>query len=515
MSLITVQFALFFLLILILYYILPKRFALLVLLAANCLFVYEAGGINLLFMLYTAVSVYLYGITMERMDRRTRQQAKTIADRAAKKIYRKKRTRLKKLGMWLILGSNFGIWATFKILEYLSGTGRIASDSLFIPFAISYYTFIAAGYLIDIYREKYAPEKNFLRLFVFLTFFPQMTEGPFTRYDQVIRNLESRQSFSFIRIEEGFLRMVLGYCKKLILADRIAVTVGYLLAERQLNVLQYLMLLILLPLQQYLDFSGCMDIVLGAAHCLGIDLAENFRQPIFSTSIADVWRRWHITLCTWFRDYLFYPVATAPGVIRLQKAARKRGSSLSPFVTSITAMFVVWTVTGLWHGIAWNNIFWGWMNFIILSSSLLLKKKYERFHEKTGIRADSRGWRLFTMVRTYLLFGIMELMADASGAGMAIHFYLTPFHSSSWHSFGTIFDVLPGSRGSDICIDVIGCALIFCYDWKQERGIWNGERIRRIPLTCRMLLGLGMVFAVIWIGVLSENAGSGFAYARF
>lgn len=528
MSLISFPFLVFLAVLIPVFYLTPRRFRYLTLIVFNCIFIGCAGIKSLLFISVTAVSVWAAALRLSSIDGQMAQRIHAAADRTEKKTLRRIAKHRKQLWIFLTLLLNFGIWAFFKLLICLNGLEKLelsagsfladSEGSLFVPFAISYYTFIAVGYLIDVYRGM-QPQRNFLKLFAFLTFFPQMTEGPFTRYQTISDTMYEGRSFSLLRLEEGCVRIVWGLCKKMVVADRLWTAISSIPDNEAYHTGPLSAIFILLiPLQQYMDFSGCMDIVLGAAHILGIDLEENFRQPIFSKSIAEVWRRWHITLCKWFKDYLFYPAATAPWMTSLQKKVRRISPKAAATITSVLSMLIVWTVTGLWHGLAWKNLFWGWMNFIVLASSLVLTKTYTHWHERTGIRADSTGWKIFAMIRTYCLFALMETMADVTSAAEAFSMYKAVFTPSSWHLTGIDPNTLFGgmTRADFILIGII-CALVFLEDLYKEKKSITGLsfQLAKIPVPVRSLLFTGILFCVLMLSTGGEGVQSGFAYAKF
>ncbi len=236
---------------------------------------------------------------------------------------------------------NFGILVVLKYSNFLIDTVNgffnaidvtydIHNVSFVLPLGISFYTFQAIGYLIDVYRKKYPAEESFFRFALFLSYFPHIIQGPFSRFDDLGKTLFTQHKFSYERLCEGSRRILWGFFKKLLIADNIAIVVNEIFSNYG-NYIgpQMLAVAFFYGIQIYADFSGYMDIVCGISHILGVDLTENFKQPYFSKSIDEFWRRWHITLGRWFRDYLFYPVAMSK---KTQKIARKAREKLGQSV---------------------------------------------------------------------------------------------------------------------------------------------------------------------------------------
>ncbi len=515
MSLTSTLFIPFIILIWVVYFNVPKRYQWCTIVIANSVFAITAGGIfSLLFMLFTAVTVYGYALRLYNMQLQLTTQLKRCSTRDEKKALKAKCTKRQLTGLWIVLGVNFGVWYSFKLMDRFGGLFK-ESHGFWMPLAMSFYTFIAAGYLIDVYHGKYAPQKNFLRFFAFMTYFPQMTEGPFTRYEDIKESLFGENRFSWERFEEGIFRIIWGYCKKLIIADTLWKSLNIILEDGfDIYAPSVLVLLFLLPLQQYMDFSGCMDIVLGVSHVMGIDLKENFKQPEFSRSVAEVWRRWHITLCQWFKDYVFYPIATSKTVVKIQKKLRAHHPNIAKYFGPVVAMFFVWTITGLWHGAVAKDLLWGWMNFVILASSFILEDTYKKMHEITKISAESRGWKIFSMIRTLVLFGIMETMADVSSASQAMRLYRSLLLLSAWRPQAGV-DLLPEMTMSGAVSIAVFSAVVIYFDCRKE--FFEAERsqlsITSLSTWQRMALFVLLFYCLIMLS--SAGGGTGFAYAQF
>lgn len=387
MSFTTFAFALFLAAFYLLYFLLPSKIRWVVLIPANLIFYCAAGVKELPFMLAAAVLSYIAGRFLQRVQDRyaaEREKHRGTEAAAARKQLKQAKERRSRFILIAVLIPVMGIWAFFKA----DRTGSFTA-----PFAISYYTFIAVSYCADVFRGRHRCETNFLKFFAFLTFFPQMVEGPISRYETVGKAITEPHGFSFDRFGEGVVRAMWGYIKKMVLADRLWKIIAYVYGLADPTGPQVLMIVLLLPLQQFADFSGCMDIALGFAHAMGIDLQENFRQPIFSRSIEEVWRRWHITLGAFCRDYIFYPVSLLKPLARASKklsVKHPKAGRLLPVLVSLTA---VWTFMGLWHGFAWKYLIWGWMNLFFIAGGNIFKEQYAHLRTVFRVRQDSPAYR--------------------------------------------------------------------------------------------------------------------------
>jgi len=252
---------------------------------------------------------------------------------------------------------------------------------------MSFYTFHSVGYLMDVYRSKYPAEHNFCKYFTFISYFPHLLQGPFSRFDGLGKSIFEMHSFSYDRLCEGCARIVWGFFKKVVIADQLGVVVSAI-TQHYTNYTgtHIFMSIIFYGIQLYADFSGYMDIMCGFSHILGIKLSENFEQPYFARTIDDFWRRWHITLGHWFRDYVFYPVSMGKVAQQIGRRARgKWGPKMGKLVPGYYALIFVWTATGLWHGASWTFLIWGWLNMLVIMSTMQLDDWYTKIKTKPTI----------------------------------------------------------------------------------------------------------------------------------
>lgn len=417
MALVSYGFGFFCAVLLLLYYIVPGRFQWRILLAASVLFYGFSGPLWILYPAASSVSVwYLARKIVSMTDQYRNWVQKEQPDRTQKKAYNQRLKARQKRFLILGLLLNFGILAVLKYTNFLLSnvegilhlagiSGEMEYADWVLPLGISYYTFQSMGYLIDVYQRKYDPEKSLLRTALFVFYFPQLTVGPISRFDRLKEELYSPHRFSMDRLAAGGQRVLWGYFKKLVVADRIGPAASMITGSPEIYGGVYALLGIVgHVIQLYADFSGGIDIILGISEMFGIRLPENFDRPFSSRSLAEFWRRWHMTLMQWFREYIFFPVSTSQAARKLSAAAgRLAGKKAAGKVPVYLASLTVWSVTGIWHGASWNWVLWGLANcvFMLLSQELsgLFRSLQSRFPF-----TDGRGYQCFQKVRTFFVF---------------------------------------------------------------------------------------------------------------
>lgn len=280
----------------------------------------------------------------------------------------------------------------------------------------SYYTLMALSYAIDVYRGKQRAEKNFFKVALFLCFPLQLLQGPISRYSDW-ESFYKKPQWNREYVAKGVLRIAFGAVKKWVLADRVALALTILLANPEKYQGGYVFLVMLFyALRIYGDFTGGIDMVLGAAECIGLKLPENFNLPYFSKSVKEFWTRWHITMGDWFKDYVFYPLGVCAPMRKFSKWARTHlGAEIGKKVPVYLSTLIVWSLTGLWHGLGLSFLVWGLMNAIIIilsqEATPLVRKFHARFH-----LAETKVYQVFMVLRTFLIMSALRLF-DCYGMG--------------------------------------------------------------------------------------------------
>ena len=357
MTFTSLLFALFVGITIIIYYLPPlKHHQWIVLLIASYYFYAYNSYKYMVFILFTTVTIYLAGRALDKTVRDASakvKEMKGVWDKDEKKAFKRKTEGKKKRLLAAALLLNFGILFALKYLNFLAGgimhlisgaSYDVQIISLLLPLGISFYTFQATGYLIDVYRGTISAEKNLFKFALFVSFFPQIIQGPISSFEQIGNQLYEQHRPEWVRFKEGGELILWGLFKKLVIADRMfaainTVTTDYTSYAGQIILLSALMY----ALQLYADFSGGIDIARGVAQIFGIDLALNFRQPYFSKSINEYWRRWHITLGAWMKKYVFYSLAVSDLFLNVSKGigktrfGRTAAGNLSEYGTVPTA----------------------------------------------------------------------------------------------------------------------------------------------------------------------------------
>ncbi len=527
MSITSLAFVAFSIALAALYFLVPKRLQWVALLLFSTAFYLLSGPRSWIYLAVTALSAYACARRMGRVSQGQKAYFKTHKEltREEKSALRQKNTRKKRLALAAVLVLNFGILCVFKYahfaidqLNYLMGLfGGFRLDnsfSLLAPLGISFYTFQTMGYLIDVYWEKVEPEKNFFKVLLFTSFFPQVTQGPINAYSQLAGQLFQPHSFSWENFAAGGQRMVWGFFKKLALADTLAPCVAAVFE----NYAQYtgpavLVGVFFYSVQIYADFSGYMDIMCGLCQVLGIRLEENFLRPYFSKSIAEYWRRWHITLGAWFKNYIYYPIAVSKWNTRLGKWARGRlGKAFAQALPASIALVAVWLVTGVWHGASWAYIAWGGVNGLFIIVSLWLEPLYQWARGKLRVREEAFGWRLFQVARTYLLVCFIKVLPEVGTLSQGLGLWRQAFRSWGPPTYGDLFPY--GLAFSSLLMVLLATGLLLFVSLLQRKGpvrAWFGKA----PMPLRAFALAVLLVLIVYFGVPASGNGGGFMYAQF
>ena len=361
--------------VLVLYFIVPKKFKNAVLLVASLFFYYFGERAYIAIMLISSITDWIWSLLIEHFRAKGKE----------------------KINKWFLLGSltvNLGLLGFFKYADFfitninaVFGTA-IPLTGVPLPIGISFYTFQTLSYTIDVYRGKARANKNLVSFATFVCLFPQLIAGPIVRYTDVAKELDDRKH-TLENFSLGIRRFAMGLGKKVILANAMGELCKDLLASGETSVLMYWLYAVGFSLQVYLDFSAYSDMAIGIGKIFGFDFPENFNYPFISKSVTEFWRRWHMTLGGWFRDYIYFPL----------------GGSRTSTLKWLRNILIVWFVTGFWHGAAWNFIIWG-LYFGIL---LMIEKMFlGKLLGKCGAVVQ-HIYVLFTVLISFVIFSVESM----------------------------------------------------------------------------------------------------------
>lgn len=376
----------------ILYFMVPGRMKNIILLLGSLFFYAWGEPVYVLLMLFSTVSDYVHGRILGNL-RKKDLRGLVLASSIIINL--------------LVLG--FFKYADFLIqtINGLAGTS-FALLNLPLPIGISFYTFQTMSYTIDCYRGKVKPQRDFLDFAVFVTMFPQLIAGPIVKYAQVEKQLRDRKP-DIIQISYGCKRFVIGLAKKVLLANNLGILWTQVSARDfgEVSVLMAWLGIIAFTLQIYFDFSGYSDMAIGLGACLGFGFPENFNYPYIATSVTDFWRRWHMSLSGWFREYVYIPLG-----------GNKKGA-----VKQIRNILIVWMLTGIWHGAGWNFFVWGlWFAFWLIMEKLWIRKLQEHLPKESGhiytLLIVIIGWVLFEVSSLKEGIRYLSAMFGVNGAGL-------------------------------------------------------------------------------------------------
>ena len=527
------------------------------LLLASIVFYMFSGPKNLVFLLTTALTCWLGALWMEKRECRFKEQKKHLkeslnenpkenpkenmknpelltnpgeADRPetenraeakaqlkaqikeAKALMQKDKLRI----AVLVLLINFGLLALVKYWG-------VAYRGWLLPLGMSFYTFQSIGYLLDVYNGKVQAERNFVRYFLFISFFPQLIQGPIGRYDQLEPQLTADHHPSWEAFKRAALLILFGLIKKYAIANILSPAIAALLDDhiQEIPGSAVVFAVLMYSFQQYADFSGGIDMVTGAAMMFGISLAPNFRQPYFAVSLGDFWRRWHISLGAWMRDYVFYPFALLKPVQRLGKFISKRcGKHLGVVLPASIANILVFFLVGIWHGLEGHYVLWGLYNGIVIAASDICSPWFRRLGERLHMQGDSKGMQVFRVIRTFLIVNIGWYFDRIYQLGDCLHAFcvtLTPglFRMEDFPE--TVESLLLQSgilTGARILLAVLGIVVLTITDWMHEKGRTVYDGIAARPRIIRWCV-FWAILVFVQLAMDYSNASSAFLYANF
>lgn len=517
MNFLSFTFAIFLLSSLFVYYIAPKKYQWIVLLLANSFFYINNGLAHIIFIVASSLITFFAAKLVSDINMAVKGQKKSLP-KDEFKFLKKKFQNKKRLVLLTMLIFNLGILLYLKYFRILIG-----SKNLILPLGISYYTLSTIGYFMDIYNAKYEREKNFFKYFVFVSFFPQLLLGPINRYSQIGFQLCESRNFDFENIKYGVMRFLWGGLKKYLVADLLVNHISTIFDGVYTEYPGCIIVfgILMYAIYQYADFSGGTDMVLGIAELFGIKMAENFRQPYFSESLANFWQRWHITLGGWMRDYIFYPLALTKGMQNLSKwCSAHLSKHIGRTIGACIANIIVFMLVGIWHGPEMHFFVWGLYNGVIIALSDILRPIFEKINKNLHINAKSYGWKVFQILRTFIIVNIgwyFDRITDVKKAFLYLKNTFTSFGNPLLLLKKETMNLILGNLSnweSHVVLIGIGIVTMFVVSVLKERETDVYAAIQKRNIAVRWLSYY--VPLILIILSFSFSAGdAGFMYAQY
>lgn len=508
----------------IIYYLIPKKFQWCVLLASSLAFFVSSSALLTVYMLITTGIVY-FGARIIQKNKDIFAISKKSVPKEQKKEFKAK---FKKKQKYLVAIFSILAIAILILLKYCNFLGDIVNGivslftsnnlipefSILLPIGISYYTLMSVSYIVDVYRGILTAEKNPLRVLLYVSYFPHIVEGPFDKYKDLDVQFRTEHKFDYDKFRQGIILVMFGFFKKLAIADGLGQIVPKIFSQSDhYSGTAIVIGMLLYTFQLYMDFSGCIDIISGVSELFGIKVAENFRQPFFSKSISEFWRRWHITLGLWLKEYVFYPVTLSGHFKRVNKFVRNhvKSNMLTSLLPAAYALFFVWFCNGLWHGASIKYVVYGLYYYVLMMIGKLFAPLFDKTKNKLHIHDDNKLFCLFQILRTFIIVNVGMLMFmsdDLPAFGGYVYKMCTSFN---YHELLSIFP-----SKSALLMPFIGLIIVFVVGLIKEKGtdirLWLVNHV----FVIRWAVYLFLIFATMVMGIYGAEYGEGAAiYAQF
>lgn len=522
MSYLSLKFAVFLAVLLCLYYLAPKLWMKQgILMAGNIVFCWSAGRSALIIVMGTTLVAYGAARLIER---KYAGYEKVKAELPLKKRIElfnayKKRCRIYLYAAVLLM---VGIFTYVKIGRYLgwkvSGFhGFSFGKSVIVPIGISYYTFMLIGYVLDVYWDRGKVQHNYLKFLLCVTYFPHIVSGPFGRLDKLAEQFDQLPRFEYRRFCFGMQLALWGLFKKLIIAEGLHIYISTVTASiMDYAGLEIAIALIFSVIYSFTDFSGCMDIVRGISQAVGVELDENFRQPFFSKNISEFWRRWHITLGTWMRDYIFIPITRDRRFRRKGQAIAQKSRVAGILFNVGIPSVLAWLFSGAWHGTGISFFLWGVYYTVLLVFSQILEPVFDTLCVRLHIDKASRSFSAWQSIRTVGLFCIgSSLTFDGSVSGFVTLWKQLLSEARLWVLFdGSLFNY--GLSRQKFLMVLVCFAVLMLVETLKERGVYLRKTIAAKPVILRWCIYYALIFAIIIFGFYGPGYDAAdFIYAGF
>ncbi len=486
----SVTYLVFFPAVTLLYFLLPYRFRNLWLLAASFLFYMNWNAAYGLLLLGSVVITYLTALLMEKTSEQGRRRAV--------------------MAVGLLL--NLGALIYFKYSGFLIDNlnlilpGReFKAPDILLPVGISFYIFQALGYMLDVYYQKIAAEKNFFKYALFVSFFPQLVAGPIERSKNLLPQFDEKHDFDVDRVRSGLLLMLWGLFMKMVIADRLCLIVDHIFdSYLEYNGMEIILAVALFTIQIYCDFSGYSYIAIGSARVLGFKLMDNFHHPFLSCSIHQYWKNWHISLTSWFTDYVYIPL----GGNRKGRLKKYRNT------------FLVFLISGFWHGAAWNYVIWGGFNGMLMVLEEALTPLRNRALAFLKVDKESFSYRFFAGLGTFgivvFTFLIFRAPTISQAVAMLRQIKARPSVVSLFGESWSRLAEAGGLEGIEPVAVLLAILLLLLVDYMQLRQKDVAALLLSQALLFRWMVYLVLLGTIILFGIYgNEYTQTAFIYFQF
>lgn len=494
----SVEYLVFFPLAAFIYFLIPKKNKYIWLLVCSYYF-YMCWNVKYVLLLLTSTLItYFCALFLNAVDR-TKLEGKKTGNR--KKIIISISLILNLGVLFFFKYTGFALMNVSRILSSLNINIQIPEFDIILPVGISFFTFQALGYIIDVYRGDIKAEKNILRYALFISFFPQLVAGPIERSKNLLMQLHTSTKFDLDKVRSGLLTMAYGLILKIVIADNIALVVDPVFKEPELYAGMELMIAtILFAFQVYCDFEGYSKLAIGSAEVLGYKLNDNFKSPYFATSVREFWRRWHISLTSWFKDYLYIPLG---------------GSRKGRIRKHINTM-IIFLCSGLWHGAAWHYVAWGGLNGGLCIAEDIIAPKWNWLKGRLKINESAWMYKLWCRFATLVFIDITMLFfrAGSLGQGLFIFKMILADFRPQWllgagyvSMFGEPFRLL---------VIIFSLGLLAAVDYFRYRGNDIKKLILGQQIVFRWTIYVLMMLIILYWGIYGRDyAQTQFIYFQF
>lgn len=471
MDFISVTYLLFLAILIAVYYMIPKNKQWIALLVFS-IFFYSCFSLKIwIGLLFSAITTYCYGRFFSKSKR------------------------------WLALIVIVNLCVMLGLKVAASDLGIVQSLGLnrfaiLLPVGISFYTLQTIAYMVDVYRGTVEPQKNFAKYLLFITFFPQILQGPIPRYEMLKKQLYEGHTYKESNVRDGFYLMLWGFFQKMVIADRCNIVVNEIFAHYQgYDGLYFWLAGILYSLQLYTDFAGCVAIASGSAKTLGIELPQNFNHPYFAMSIKEFWHRWHMTLSGFLRDYVYIPLG-----------GNRKGN-----IRKYCNLMITFGISGIWHGIGTHFLVWGFMHGCYQVIGEVLEPFKKKMMQWSGMEKNSFAHRLFARLFTGFLVMVAWIFFRAENTSKAI--YMTTHLFMKWNPWiffsGEIYAL--GLKEEEWLLLILSVIAMIVIAFLHEKKIKIRQFFAKQPLVFRWMILLGGIFVILIMGIY----GPGYDSAQF